>query len=106
MKILTTDLYEGAWFLSQGMELSDLWMGGNGKRAIVFEFVGDHVEGLKEEYKRGKAQANVLKLKESLNELKDRMFLLLRDRQTTETRLRKGGEDEICGRGVVAVKGE
>lgn len=80
MRLLTNDLYEGAWLLSQGMELANLWIDGNGKRSIVFEFIGDRLEGLKEEYKKGRAQANVVRLKVALRELKDKMYGLLREK--------------------------
>lgn len=93
MRFLTNDLYEGAWLLSRGMELADLWIDRDARRTIVFEFHGEEIEHLKEDYKRGKAEANVLLLKRSMNELKDRMFALIR-----EKRLR-GGEYEVCGRG-------
>ncbi len=81
MRLLTTDLYEGAWLLSQGMKLADLWNDNDSKRSIVFEFHGDRVEILTDEYKKGKAQANVIQLKRALNELKDRMFFLMRSKQ-------------------------
>lgn len=79
MRLLTRDLYEGAYLLSQGMELKEIWKdGNNGKKAVVFEFAGDNLELLRKDYQIGKAQVNILKLKSSLNELKDRMFSLLR----------------------------
>lgn len=85
MRLLTTDLYEGAWLLTQGMTLADLWMKGDGKRSIVFEFRGDNMELLQKDYQKGKAEVNVLTLKRAMNELKDRMFLLLRHRETFQT---------------------
>lgn len=79
MHLLTTDIYEGAYFLSQGMELNKLWLNGkNGKRSVVFEFIGPQVELLRTDYQKGRANANVVKLKQSLTELKDRMFNLIR----------------------------
>ena len=98
MRLLTNDLYEGAWLLSKGMELANLWMEPGGRRSVVFEFEGDSIDGLKEEYKRGKAQANVYRLKVAMSELRDRMYALLRERNGNGStgspqnglRLRKG----------------
>lgn len=91
MRLLTNDLYEGAWLLSKGMELVDLWMDDKTKRAVVFEFHGENVLGLQNEYKRGEAQANVVKLKGAIREIKDRMFWLLKNKEINKERLRKGG---------------
>ncbi len=83
MHILTTDIYEGAYLLSQGMQLEKLWLNGkNGKRSVVFEFIGPQVELLRKDYQKGRASANVTKLKQSITELKDRMFSLLRTAET------------------------
>lgn len=95
MRLLTNDLYEGAWLLSKGLELRDLWVSENAKRSIVFEFIGNELGGLKEEYKKGKAQANVLALKRSINELKDQMFLLLRDKERSTENMRLRGENHV-----------
>ena len=81
MRLLTNDLYEGAWLLSQGVELSDLWMDDKARRAVIFEFAGENVLDLQNEYKKGKAEVNVVKLKGALKELKDRMFWLIRTKE-------------------------
>ena len=79
MRLLTTDIYEGAYLLSQGMQLEKLWLNGkNGKRSVVFEFTGPEVELLRKDYEKGNASANVTKLKQSITDLKDKMFNLLR----------------------------
>jgi len=104
MRLLTIDLYEGAWLLSKGMELANLWMEPNGRKTVVFEFEGESIEGLKEEYKRGKAQANVYRLKVAMSELRDRMYALLRERNGNGStgspqnglRLRKEGSHAIA----------
>ncbi|MFC1643469.1 hypothetical protein ACFL1F_00100 [Chlamydiota bacterium] len=90
MRLLTTDLFEGAYLLSQGMELNDIWTDTNGKRSVIFEFSGSNIEVLKNKYCQGEAQANVLTFKRSLNELKDRMFCLLR-----EHRINRGDRDPL-----------
>lgn len=93
MKLLTTDIYEGAYLLSHGMELNKLWLNGkNGKRSVVFEFMGNQLELLRKDYERGNASANVVKLKQSLTVLKDRMFDLLR---TAETERRQRHEYQL-----------
>lgn len=90
MRLLTTDIYEGAYLLSKGIELEKLWLrGNNGKRCVVFEFAGSEADLLRSNYQKGHAQANVIKFKQSLNELKDRMFSVIR-----ENRLSKGVCDE------------
>ena len=99
MRLLTTDLFEGAYLLTQGMELRDIWTDTNGKRSVIFEFSGNNIEVLKDEYRQGEAQANVLTFKRSLNELKDRMFCLLRERT-----LNHGDRDEIYRNRVAGVK--
>lgn len=98
MRLLTNDLYEGAWLLSKGMTLANLWMEANGRKSVVFEFEGESIDGLKEEYKRGKAQANVVRLKVALRELKDKMYGMLREKANLPNHspigvqvLRKGG---------------
>jgi hypothetical protein len=82
MRILTTDIYEGSYLLSKGMKLEKLWLKGNDpKRSVIFEFAGPDAELLRNDYLKGDASANVLKLKQALTELKDRMFTLIRARE-------------------------
>lgn len=83
MHLLTTDIYEGAYLLSQGMQIEKLWLNGkNGKRSVVFEFTGPQVELLRKDYQKGRASANVTKLKNAITDLKDKMFTLLRSQET------------------------
>lgn len=80
MHLITTDIYEGAYLLSHDMRLEKLWLNGkNGKRKVLFQFVGDNVEVLQKDYQKGMAVANVVIFKQYLNELKDRMFNLMRE---------------------------
>lgn len=61
------------------MQLARLWQNGrNGRRSVVFEFEGTEVQLLRKDYQKGSATCNVIGLKQSLNELKDRMFNLMR----------------------------
>lgn len=93
MRLLTNDLYEGAWLLSQGMELSDLWLDRSGKKVVVFEFTGEDILALQNRYREGRAEVNVVKLKSSLREMKDRMFWLLKTKELQQTqRSRQGGQ--------------
>lgn len=116
MRLLTTDLFEGAYLMSCGMELRDIWTDdGDYKRSVVFEFGGDDIELLKDEYRKGVASANVLEFKRSLNELKDRMFTILRDKRITRESPQfctakliggtKGDRDEIHGKRAAGIKG-
>ncbi len=93
MRILTTDIYEGAYLLSKGAELKNIWRDdGNRKRSVIFEFTGSHVKILRENYILGKANANVLQLKEKVNILKDQLFKLIRE---YEIENRKGVRNEV-----------
>ncbi len=90
MRILTTDIYEGAYLLSKGAELKNIWRDdGNKKRSVIFEFNGVRLELLRENYLLGKANANVLRLKQNLNILKDQLFKLIREIEI-ENRKREG----------------
>lgn len=84
MRLLTSDLYEGAWLLIQGMTLIKLWHSGNGKKTIVFEFAGDGCEMLLDQYRKGDAQGNIVRYQQSIDQLKDRMFGLLREEEIKE----------------------
>jgi hypothetical protein len=87
MSLLTTDIYEGAYLLSRGLKLDKLWirknssLRGNARRSVVFEFAGIDADILRKDYRNGYASANVTKLKQALNELKDRMFDLMRSQE-------------------------
>ena len=104
MRLLTTDLFEGAYLLSQGMELNDIWTdeGVSRRGLVVFEFNGDNIELLKDNYRKGRASANVTAFKRSLNELKDRMFGMLREKRIE--RQNQGGRDEIYRDRIAGVK--
>ena len=97
MRILTTDIYEGAYLLSKGMTLKNIWEDSKQlKKSVVFEFEGNNIEILKKAYLKGQAKANVIRLKTNLNELKDIMFNLLRDKRLRENELR--GEKHVFKR--------
>lgn len=80
MRLLTTDIYEGAYFLSRGMKLEKLWINNRQtKKSVIFEFAGQDAQILRSDYVKGIAQVNVTQLKQALTEIKDRMFALLRN---------------------------
>ena len=74
-EIQIKDLYEGAYLLCRGLELTDLTiLGSNGSKLAIFKFTGKRVHRISEEYRRGSATVNVNLFKLMMNELKDRMF--------------------------------
>ncbi len=82
MRLSTTDLYEGAYLLSRGIKLEKIWQDNERrKRAVVFEFEGECLCELREKYIQGRARANIFKFKNSITELKDVMFNLLREKE-------------------------
>jgi hypothetical protein len=98
LRLLTTDIYEGAYLLSKGIELSNIWEDySRKKKTVVFEFKGDDIGLLRKTYLRGQAKANVLRLKNSINELKDVMFNLLREKNLREKELRGEKENAFTG---------
>jgi hypothetical protein len=76
MKIITKDLFEASYLLSKGMQLQEVL----GDRQILFQFEGKEELGvLKSKYEEGRAEANVRKLRNSMNYLKDVLFSKLRE---------------------------
>jgi len=57
IEIIDEDPLRRSVAFESGNEAADLWNDNDGKRSIVFEFHGDQVEILTDEYKRGKAEA-------------------------------------------------
>jgi hypothetical protein len=77
MKLLTKDLFEAAFLLSQGMQI--VRVHGNG-RTVLLEFDGDdNLNVLKNKYSERKAEANVHILKQQLAEVKDIVFSVMRN---------------------------
>ncbi len=77
-EITISDLYEGAYLLCRGFKLHKVTVvGTNGKKLCTFSFA----EGAKEaidEYRQGRATANVALLKFTMENLKDEMFRKIR----------------------------
>ncbi len=79
-KIRVQDLYEGAYLLCRGFQLTDLTViGSNGRSIVTFIIVGDDVRTSAEEYRSGRATANVALLKFTIEKLKDQMFTKIRE---------------------------
>ncbi len=79
MKIITKDLFEASFLLAKGMRLQDVI---SNNKTILFQFEGkDNLELLKSKYTTGRAEVNVHHLKNSMNHLKDMMFMKLKQKQ-------------------------
>lgn len=93
-EIRVRDLYEGAYLLCRGFQLKDLTvLGRNGRKVVTFVIAGDGVEPASEEYRAGRATANVALLKFTMEKLKDRMFTRIREDGGMEQ-----GERSMAGR--------
>ena len=70
----TTDIFIGAFFLSQGGSLAGIRIKDTVKGIAAFQIEGENLERLGSEYGAGKALVNPLRLRESLNQLRDVLF--------------------------------
>jgi hypothetical protein len=77
-KYETTDIFRGAFFLCNGGVLSGIRMKENGRRSALFQFTGEDLNRLEVEYRSGRALVNPVQFRESLNDLRDRLFEILR----------------------------
>jgi hypothetical protein len=76
----TKDLFLAALLFSEAMCLKDIEIE-EGTR-VVFSFIDTgRLDELDKEYREGRAVCNVVKFRESLQYLKDRMFTLLRQEE-------------------------
>ena len=93
-KIHIHDLYEGAFLLSMGHELTRITVRDQGnKRHCEFVFTGNGVETHAKHFRSGRAMVNAAMLKFTLEKLKDRMFSSLRRAEKREQSARKGRKD-------------
>ncbi len=74
----TSDIFRGAFFLCNGGVLSGIRLKETGRRSALFEFTGDDLSRLDKEYLSGRALVNPVQFRESLNDLRDRLFEILR----------------------------
>jgi hypothetical protein len=70
----TTDIFIGAFLLSQGGSLSGIRIKDGVRGIAAFQIEGEDLERLGDEYGAGKALVNPLRLRESLNHLRDVLF--------------------------------
>ena len=79
--VKTSDLYHSAYLLSNGGKLEEIRIKGKDGRTVEFEFTGENVAKLTQEYILGEATVNLRYLKSSLNHLRDIIFDKTRDRE-------------------------
>lgn len=78
--VKTSDLFYGAYLLSQGSRLEGVSKDEADRRRIEFEFSSPIVDRLQFDYISGEAVVNVNFLKASLKHLKDIVFEKMRER--------------------------
>lgn len=85
MKVVTNDLYCGAYILSKGGALEEIKVNRNKIRpTVLFIFTGPDVFNLQKEFISGKANVNLKDFKASMIHLKDQMFSTLRNEKGDE----------------------
>lgn len=70
----TTDIFIGAFFLSSGGSLCGIRIKDSEKGIAAFHIEGEGLDRLDEEYRTGKALVDPVRLRESLNHLRDILF--------------------------------
>ena len=70
----TTDIFRGAFFLTQGGKLSDVHLSKDHRQIVSFRIIGEDLLNLDEAYRTGRAMVNPLQLRESLNHLETFCF--------------------------------
>ncbi|MBT3879529.1 MAG: hypothetical protein HON76_19870 [Candidatus Scalindua sp.] len=97
----TTDIFRGAFYLSKGGKLSEVYLSGGGREIVAFRITGENLPELDEAYRTGKATVNPLDLRESLNHLRDILFRTKRDNERNNKNRRpnhanKQRADRVC----------
>ena len=72
--IETTDIFIGAFFLSSGGSLCGIRIKDQVRGIAAFHIEGEDLERLDREYQAGKAMVNPMRLRDSLNFLRDILF--------------------------------
>lgn len=80
MTLETTDIFRGAFFLSQGGRVHRVSLSPN-RHLVSFIIAGENLSDLDDAYRSGKAVVNPLQLRESLNHLRDLLFKTLRENE-------------------------
>jgi hypothetical protein len=70
----TTDIFIGAFLLSMGGSLSGIRIKDGARGIAAFQIEGENLERLGNEYGAGKALVDPLRLRQSLNQLRDVLF--------------------------------
>jgi hypothetical protein len=97
--ITISDLYEGAFLLCMGCNLRRVTViGNNGKKLCTFTFEGKGAQRASDDYRQGRATANVALLKFTMEKLKDVMFEKIREHEKKERAF--GKEIETCSASV------
>lgn len=79
MKVVTNDLYCGAYLLSKGTRLAEIQVNySHGRQSCLFVFTGPKALELHQEFLSGTAIVNLRDFKASMIHLKDQMFSALR----------------------------
>jgi len=90
------DLFEVAYLLIRGFELEELSIQANrGRKVVTFILKGEGISTASQDYRNGKATANVRLLKTTVDHLKDLMFNQIRKdelHQHVRATLRDQGE--------------
>lgn len=83
--ITISDLYESAYLLCCGFNLGRVTViGSNGKKLCTFTFNGEGAQRASDDYRQGRATANVALLKFTMEKLKDAMFEKIREQERKE----------------------
>jgi hypothetical protein len=91
-KVRSTDLFLGAYLITEGFSLENLIMDSSRSRnSITFVISGDGVEGFAKKFQMGHAMTNACLYKVSMNYLKDRLHDCLRENKTEIERNRENG---------------
>lgn len=82
----TTDVFRGAFLLCKGGKLAGVYVSDDSRGIVSFRIVGENLSELEEAYRDGSATVNPLRLRESLNHLRDILFRTLRGNERIKKR--------------------
>jgi hypothetical protein len=78
MRVLTTDVFAGAYLMTQGARLVDLLVDRSPTRSAgTFVFEGNDLLALQESYSLGEATARVKDIRDAVTELRSRLAVAL-----------------------------
>lgn len=78
IRLETTDIFRGAFYLCMGGDLSAIQFKANGKQVATFHFTGPDLNRHDKAYVNGHALVNPVQFREALNHLRDILFEKLR----------------------------